>query len=43
VHVMSSNVLVGGVVLYRLKVTIDFWEESAYYYLHYNLAQDVHL
>jgi hypothetical protein len=28
----SYDVLVGGVVLYRLGITIDFWEETAYYY-----------
>jgi hypothetical protein len=28
---MSYDVLGGGVVLYPLKVTIDFWEETAYY------------
>ncbi len=31
-HVMSFDVLVGGVVLYHLGVTIDFWKEIAYYY-----------
>jgi len=30
-HVTSFDVLVGGVVLYPLRVTIDFWEETAYY------------
>jgi hypothetical protein len=29
--VVSCDVLVGGVVLYPLGVTIDFWEEIAYY------------
>jgi hypothetical protein len=29
---MSYDVLVGGVVLYPLGVTIDFWEEIAYYF-----------
>jgi hypothetical protein len=28
---MSYDVLVGGVVLYPSRVTIDFWEEIAYY------------
>jgi len=32
-HVTSYDVLVGGVVLYPLRVTIDFWEEIAYYHL----------
>jgi hypothetical protein len=32
-HVRSYHVLVGGVVLYPLGVTIDFWEEIAYYHL----------
>jgi hypothetical protein len=27
----SYDVLVGGVVLYLLGVTLDFWEEIAYY------------
>jgi hypothetical protein len=30
-HATSYDVLVGGVVLYPLGVTIDFWEETAYY------------
>jgi hypothetical protein len=32
-HVISYDVLVGGVVLYPLGVTIDFWEETTYYCL----------
>ncbi len=32
-HATSYDVLVGGVVLYPLKVTIDFWEETVYYCL----------
>ncbi len=32
-HVTSYDVLVGGVVLYPLWVTIDFWEATAYYRL----------
>jgi hypothetical protein len=32
-HVMSYDVLVGGVLLYPLGVTIDFWEEILYYRL----------
>jgi hypothetical protein len=32
-HVISYAVLIGGVVLYPLKVTIDFWEEIVYYHL----------
>jgi hypothetical protein len=32
-HVTSYDMLVGGVVLYPLGVTIDFWEETAYYHL----------
>jgi hypothetical protein len=32
-HVTSYDVLVGGAVLYPLGVTIDFWEEIAYYRL----------
>ncbi len=31
-HVTSYDVLVGGVVLYPLGVTIDFGEETTYYY-----------
>jgi hypothetical protein len=31
-HVMSYDVLVGGVVLYPLGVTINFWEETTYYH-----------
>ncbi len=31
-HAMSYDVLVRGVVLYPLGVTIDFWEETAYYH-----------
>lgn len=30
-QVTSYDVLVGGVVLYPLGVTLDFWEEIAYY------------
>ncbi len=29
---VSCDVLVGGMVLYPLGVTIDFWEEIAYYH-----------
>jgi len=32
-HATSYDVLVGNVVLYPLGVTIDFWEEIAYYCL----------
>jgi hypothetical protein len=32
-HPISYDVLVGGVVLYPLRVTIDFLEEIDYYYL----------
>jgi hypothetical protein len=32
-HATSYDVLVGGVVLYPLRVTIDFWEETTYYHL----------
>jgi hypothetical protein len=32
-HATSYDMLVGGVVLYPLRVTIDFWEETAYYHL----------
>ncbi len=32
-HATFNDVLVGGVVLYPLGVTIDFWEETAYYHL----------
>jgi hypothetical protein len=32
-HVTPYDVLVGGVVLYPLGFTIDFWEETAYYRL----------
>ncbi len=31
-QVTSYDVLVGGVVLYPLGVTLDFWEEIAYYW-----------
>jgi len=31
-HIMSYDVLVGGVVLYPLGVTIDFWEETVNYH-----------
>ncbi len=31
--VVSCDVLIGGVVLYSLGVTIDFWEEIAYYHV----------
>jgi hypothetical protein len=30
-HVTSCDMLVGGVVLYPIGVTIDFWEETTYY------------
>jgi hypothetical protein len=30
-HATSYDVLVGGVMLYPLGVTIDFWEETMYY------------
>jgi hypothetical protein len=30
-HATSYDVLVGGVVLYPLGLTIDFWEETTYY------------
>jgi hypothetical protein len=32
-HIMSYDVLVGGVMLYSLGVAIDFWEETTYYHL----------
>jgi hypothetical protein len=32
-HATSYEVLVGGVVLYPLGVTIDFWVETTYYRL----------
>jgi len=32
-HATFNDVLVGGVVLYPLGVTIDFWEETTYYHL----------
>jgi hypothetical protein len=32
-HAMSYDVLIRGVVLYPLKVTIDFWEETTCYRL----------
>ncbi len=32
-HVMSYDVLVRGVVSYPLGITIDFWEETTYYHL----------
>ncbi len=32
IHVTSYDVLVGGVVLYPIGVTIDFWEETTYYH-----------
>ncbi len=31
-HVTSYDVLVEGLVLYPLGITIDFWEETAYYH-----------
>jgi hypothetical protein len=31
-HATSYDVLVGGVMLYSLGVTIDFWEETTYYF-----------
>jgi hypothetical protein len=31
-HITSYDVLVGGVVLYPLGFTIDFGEETTYYY-----------
>jgi hypothetical protein len=31
-HATSYDVLVGGVVLYPLGVTFDFWEETTYYH-----------
>jgi hypothetical protein len=31
-HVLSYDILVGGTILYPLTITIDFGEETAYYY-----------
>jgi hypothetical protein len=30
-HATYYNTLVGKVVLYHVKVTLDFWEEASYY------------
>jgi hypothetical protein len=30
-HTMFDDVLIGGAVLYPLKVIIDFWGETTYY------------
>jgi hypothetical protein len=32
-HATSHDVLVGGVVLYPLKFTLDYWEKTTYYQL----------
>jgi len=32
IHVTSYDILVGGVILYPLKVTIDFLNEITYYH-----------
>jgi len=39
-HVTSYDLLVGGVVLYPLGVTIDFWEETTYYYLNWEIGSN---
>ncbi len=31
-HATSYDVLVGGVVLYPIGVTIEFWDETSYYH-----------
>jgi hypothetical protein len=30
-HVLSYDVLVGGVMLYRLKIILDLWEKTIHY------------
>ncbi len=37
-HVTSYDVLVGGLVLYPLRVNIDFWEETIYYHLGWQIG-----
>jgi len=37
-HATSYDVLVGGVVLYPRRVTIDFWEETMYYCLGWEIG-----
>jgi hypothetical protein len=32
-HVTSYDILIGGMVLYPLDITLDFWEEIAHYQL----------
>ncbi len=32
-HVTSYDVLVGGVMLYPIRIIVDFWEETTYYCL----------
>jgi hypothetical protein len=40
-HAMSYDVFVGGVVLYPLGVMFDFWEETAYYHLGWQIKTSI--
>jgi len=33
VHVTSYDTLIGGMILYPLDITLDFWEEITHYQL----------
>jgi hypothetical protein len=37
-HATSYDILIGGMVLYPLGITLDFWEEIAHYQLKWQIG-----